>query len=53
MPAKIHKMKGGGYEVRTPNMIHGRHMTRENALAQQRLLNAVDHGWRPTHKKKK
>lgn len=47
MPAKIRKVKGDGYTVSTPNMVHGRHMTEENAKKQQRLLNAIDHGFKP------
>ena len=47
MPAKITKVKGG-YQVRTPNAIHAKATTPEKAAAQQRLLNAIDHGWKPT-----
>lgn len=47
MPAKVTKVKGG-YQVRTPNSIHAKHTTKAKADAQQRLLNAVDHGWKPT-----
>lgn len=37
--------KGGGYQVRTPNMVHANSTTFEKAKAQERLLNAVGHGW--------
>jgi hypothetical protein len=47
MPAKISKVKGG-YEVRTPNSVHAKKTSLKNAKSQQRLLNAVDHGWQPT-----
>lgn len=47
MPATIHKVKGG-YQVRTPNGVHAKHTTLEKAKAQQRLLNATEHGWMPT-----
>ncbi|MEI6085788.1 MAG: hypothetical protein WCS70_16005 [Verrucomicrobiota bacterium] len=47
MPAKVIK-KDGKYEVKTPNMVHAKGTTKEKAMAQQRLLNAVDHGWKPT-----
>jgi hypothetical protein len=47
MPAKIEKMDGG-YKVSTPNMVHAKKTTKEKAKKQQRLLNAIDHGWRPT-----
>lgn len=53
MPAELKKVDGG-YKVYTPNT--GAHskkpMTLKAAKAQLRLLNAVDHGWRPTGKKK-
>ncbi len=57
MPAKVIKNKGGSYRVVTPNAVHAKHTTKEKALAQQRLLNAVDHGWeatlKPTDRKRK
>jgi hypothetical protein len=46
MPAKV-KKKDGKYEVRTPNGVHAKGTTKEKAEAQQRLLNALDHGWKP------
>ncbi|MEJ5360147.1 MAG: hypothetical protein WHT06_15915 [Desulfobacterales bacterium] len=46
MPATIEKEEGG-YTVRTPGGVKGRKMTLRNAKAQARLLNAIDHGWRP------
>jgi len=49
MPVKIKKVKGG-YQVRTPNEIHAKHTTKEKAEAQERLLNAVEHGFKPTGK---
>ena len=50
MPAKITKLKNGKYRVSTPNGTHAKHTTKGKAEAQQRLLNAVDHGWKPTGK---
>jgi hypothetical protein len=50
MPVKVKKVKGG-YRVSTPNRVHAKHTTKAKAKKQQRLLNAIDHGWRPTHKK--
>jgi hypothetical protein len=47
MPAKIGKVNGG-YSVKTPNGTHAKKTTLKKAEAQQRLLNAVDHGWKPT-----
>ena len=46
MPAKVNKVDGG-YSVSTPNGVHAKHTTLAKAKAQQRLLNAVDHGWKP------
>lgn len=53
MPAKIKKKKGGKYQVSTPNSVHAKGTTKKKAEAQQRLLNAIDHGWKPTKKRKK
>jgi hypothetical protein len=49
MPAKVRKIKGG-YRVSTPNMVHAKRTTMKKAKAQKRLLNAIDHGWRPTRR---
>ena len=48
MPAKVQKTKGGEYRVTTPNAVHAKGTTKEKAEAQKRLLNAVEHGWKPT-----
>lgn len=45
--------KTDGWTNSTPNGVKGRGMTKQNAMAQKRLLNAVDHGWTPTGQKKK
>jgi len=45
--------KTNGFTNRTPGGLKGRHMTKKNAMAQKRLLNAIDHGFKPTGKKKK
>ena len=50
MPAKIVK-KGNKYQVKTPNMVHAKGTTKAKAKSQQRLLNAIDHGWKPTKKR--
>ena len=47
MPAKITK-SDGGYRVATPNGVHAKHTTLEKAKKQQRLLNAIDHGFVPS-----
>lgn len=52
MPATVRKTKKG-YQVRTPNAVHAKGTTKAKAKAQQRLLNAIDHGWTPGKKKAK
>lgn len=51
MPAKIHKdrKRKGKFTVKTPGGTKGKGMTLRNAKRQVRLLNAIDHGWKPTH----
>ncbi len=49
MPVKVTKTDGK-YKVSTPNMVHSKGSTLKNAMAQKRLLNAVEHGWKPTGK---
>ncbi len=51
MPAKITKNAKGGYSVKTPNGVHAKNTTKQKAEAQKRLLNAIDHGWKPTGRK--
>lgn len=52
MPAKIIKKSNGKFEVKTPNEVHAKSTTKSKAEAQARLLRGVDHGWKPTNKKK-
>ena len=52
MPVKIKKVKGG-YKVSTPHGTKAKKTSKKNAKAQKRLLNAVEHGWKPTKRKKK
>jgi len=47
MPVRIVKVKGG-YSIRTPNGVHAKKTTLAKAKRQVRLLNAVDHGWKPS-----
>jgi len=47
MPAKVSKVKGG-YKVSTPSGTKAKKTTKKKAEAQKRLLNAVDHGFKPT-----
>lgn len=52
MPVTIRKV-GGRYRVLTPGGVKARGTTKAKARAQARLLRGVEHGWRPTGKKKK
>lgn len=51
MPVKIKKV-GKKYRVSTPSGVKAKGTTREKAEAQERLLNAVEHGWKPSKKKR-
>lgn len=53
MPAKVRKKKGGGYTVSTPGGVKAKGTTKKKAEAQARLLEGVEHGWKPTGKKRK
>lgn len=53
MPVKIRKTKGGKYRVSTPRGTKAKATTKKKAEAQKRLLNAVEHGWKPTKRKRK
>jgi hypothetical protein len=52
MPVKTKKTKCG-YSNSTPGGSKGKCMTKKNAAAQKRLLNAADHGFVPSHEKMK
>lgn len=52
MPVTI-KKKGSRYAVSTPHGVKAKGTTKAKAEAQGRLLNAVEHGWKPTGKKKR
>lgn len=47
MPVTI-KKKDGKYSVATPGGVKAKGTTKEKAAAQARLLNAVEHGFKPT-----
>lgn len=47
MPVKLRKLKGGKVQVSTPNGVKSKGTSMENAKSQERLLNAIDHGWVP------
>jgi hypothetical protein len=48
MPVRLKKLKGGKVRVSTPGGVKSKGSTPANAARQKRLLNAVDHGWKPT-----
>ena len=50
MPVTISKTDGK-YRVSTPHGVKSKGSTLKNAMAQKRLLNAVEHGFKPTGKK--
>jgi hypothetical protein len=47
MPVKIKSLGRGRVRVSTPNGVKAKSTTPAKAAAQRRLLNAVDHGWKP------
>jgi hypothetical protein len=48
MPVKIKSVGHGKVQVRTPNGIKSKGTTPAKAQRQKHLLNAVEHGWKPT-----
>lgn len=52
MPVTTRKLKSGKVQVRTPGGVKAKATTPAKAAAQKRLLNAVEHGFKPTGKKK-
>ena len=53
MPVKITKLKGKGVKVTTPHGVKAKKTTTKKAKKQKRLLQAIEHGWKPTKRKKK
>lgn len=47
MPVKIEKLPGDEVRVSTPGGVKAKATSFQKAMAQKRLLNAVDHGWTP------
>lgn len=52
MPVKVTK-QGKGYRVKAPGGVKAKKTTKGKAKKQERLLNAIDHGWKPPAQKKK
>jgi hypothetical protein len=48
MPVKMTKLKSGKVRVSTPGGVKSKGSTPTNAKRQARLLNAVEHGFKPT-----
>ena len=51
MPYKLKKVDG--YKVSSPHGVHAKNTTKAKAEAQMNLLRGVEHGWRPTGKKRR
>lgn len=47
MPVEIKKISGGKVRVTTPNGVKAVATTLAKAIKQKRLLNAIDHGFKP------
>lgn len=52
MPVSITKTGKNKYNVRTPGGIKARGTTKAKAESQARLLRGIEHGWRPTGRKR-
>lgn len=50
---KITKTGQGKFKVSTPSAVHAKGTTKKKAEAQERLLNAIDHGFKPNGRGKK
>lgn len=53
MPYKMSKTKSGKYSVSSPHGKKSKGTTKKKAKAQMRLLRSVEHGWKPTEKRKR
>ena len=50
MPVTMRRNKDGSYRVSTPHGVKAKHTTKAKAEKQRRLLNAIEHGFKPTKK---
>jgi hypothetical protein len=50
MPVRMRKLTSGKVRVSTPGGVKAKATTAKKAKAQTRLLNAIEHGWKPTRK---
>lgn len=53
MPVKKKKLKSGKVRVSTPGGVKAKATTPTKAKKQERLLNAIEHGWKPTRRRRK
>ncbi len=53
MPVKIRKLKGGKVRVTTPGGVKAKRTTVAKAKRQANLLRAIDHGWKPSKRRRK
>jgi len=52
MPYKLIKTGKSTYKVKSPSGTRAKHTTKSKAMAQIRLLQGIEHGWKPTKKNK-
>ena len=52
MPYKMKKV-GGKFRVTSPHGVKAKKTTKKKAMSQMRLLRAVEHGWKPSKRRKK
>lgn len=50
MPVRTRQLKNGKVRVRTPGGVKAKATTPAKAVRQTRLLNAIEHGWKPDGK---
>ena len=53
MPVTLENLPGDRVRVSTPGGVKAKHTTFQKAMAQKRLLNAVEHGWTPGRRRSK
>jgi len=53
MPVKKQKLKSGQVRVSTPGGVKAKATTPKKAASQERLLRAVEHGWKPTRRRRR
>ena len=51
MPVRVRKVRGG-YRVSTPGGVKAMRTTKAKARRQANLLRGVEHGWKPTRRRR-